>query len=289
MLAIRLMGGLGNQLFQIFTTIATAMDWGLPYCFPNAEQLIGGPYARYTYWKTFLHKLKPYTVQASMIYDPSVVISEKQFQYSPINLNSLKTADPLVVLQGYFQSYLYFENRRDTIFDLIELNSAKTYVSKKHGLANMEDTVSLHIRMGDYKKFPHIYPILDKEYYARAIRYIYVRKHRHAHTKGPMRVLVFCEDADKIDALLLITEIAQELSACGEIKFERCPDGLNDWEQMILMSLCGHNIIANSSFSWWGAYFNTTIDKIVCYPAKWFKPEVNSNTSTMCPITWNKM
>ena len=52
--------------------------------------------------------------------------------------------------------------------------------------------------------------------------------------------------------------------------FIKLENGLSDWEEMLAMSLCKYNIIANSSFSWWGAYFNENKEKIVCYPSVWF-------------------
>jgi hypothetical protein len=56
------------------------------------------------------------------------------------------------------------------------------------------------------------------------------------------------------------------------------------------MSCCDHNIIANSSYSWWAAYFNNNSNKIVCYPDKWFGPQLsNHDTKDLCPTTWNKI
>ena len=71
--------------------------------------------------------------------------------------------------------------------------------------------------------------------------------------------------------------------------FERGDNTLADWEQMLYMSLCSHNIIANSSFSWWGAGFNSNKEKIVCYPSVWFGPTIGHNTSDLCPSVWNKI
>ena len=70
-----------------------------------------------------------------------------------------------------------------------------------------------------------------------------------------------------------------------EIKFIKVSSDLQDWEQMLLMSVCQHNIIANSTFCLWSAYMNKNVNKIVCYPEKWFvKPR---NITGMFPDKWN--
>ena len=58
---------------------------------------------------------------------------------------------------------------------------------------------------------------------------------------------------------------------------------------MLYMSLCSHNIIANSSFSWWGAYFNTNLERRVLYPETWFGPTANIDTNDLCPSDWVKI
>ena len=76
-----------------------------------------------------------------------------------------------------------------------------------------------------------------------------------------------------------------------DVEFIRCPQAVSqDWQQMLVMSCCHHNIIANSSFSWWGAYLNKNIRKIVCYPSKWFGPKTqHHDTSDLCPEEWTKI
>lgn len=72
--------------------------------------------------------------------------------------------------------------------------------------------------------------------------------------------------------------------------FLEAPCGLEDWEEMLLMNCCKDNIIANSSFSWWGAYLNDNINKIVCYPSVWFGPAAgHMDTKDLCPDSWNKI
>ena len=72
-----------------------------------------------------------------------------------------------------------------------------------------------------------------------------------------------------------------------QLTFIKASDEKEDWEQMLMMSCCEHNIIANSSFSWWGAYFNGNEDKIVCYPNVWFGPKLaNKDTGDLCPNSW---
>ena len=66
-----------------------------------------------------------------------------------------------------------------------------------------------------------------------------------------------------------------------------CDYNIPDYEQLLLMSLCSHNIIANSTFSWWGAYFNKNSNKIVCYPSIWVG--ITDNTSDLFPKAWTKI
>ena len=74
------------------------------------------------------------------------------------------------------------------------------------------------------------------------------------------------------------------------IRFIKVSDEIPDWKQLLIMSNCDHNIIANSTFSWWGAYFNLKTDKIICYPSIWFGNNLQQhNINDMCPTFWTRI
>ena len=99
-----------------------------------------------------------------------------------------------------------------------------------------------------------------------------------------IKVLYFCEDYD-IAAVIDIIKQLKEVYPL--IEFIRAPSDLEDWQQLLMMSCCQHNIIANSTFSWWGAYFNSNPEKIVCSPAEWFGPKINIKMDDLLPKEWN--
>jgi hypothetical protein len=75
-----------------------------------------------------------------------------------------------------------------------------------------------------------------------------------------------------------------------DISFHKANDEMEDWEQLLLMSCSDHNIIANSTFSWWAAYMNLNPDKVVCYPSMWFGTANNHlNTKDLFPPQWTKI
>ena len=99
----------------------------------------------------------------------------------------------------------------------------------------------------------------------------------------PLNILFFCENVDYDDVIIMVNKLSLRFP---NYTFTRASNTLDDWEQLLLMSCCHHNIIANSSFSWWGAYFNSSVDKIVCYPSVWFGPAAKNDTRDLCPDEW---
>ena len=163
------------------------------------------------------------------------------------------------------------------------LNIQEQKISVIYSLGNivseLENTISVHFRLGDYKFLSHVYPILELSYYKKALNEI-IQK---TGMNSKFNVIYFCEDKDLIDVLKIVNSLKEQFDGCS---FIRCPEHLKDWEQLLLMSSCKHNIIANSTFSWWGAYLNTHENKIVCYPNTWFKEATGHNTEDLCPDDW---
>ena len=268
MITCNVVGGLGNQLFQIFTTISYSIDIKNPFAFSNMR--ISS--RRDLYWENLLLRLKPF-IRSS--FPPLVRVSEKEFSYNQIDEKLL--IDKNVCLYGYFQSYRYFERNFRSIYRLLDIDGYKHDIIMNTEL-NLDSVVSMHFRLGDYKSLSEFHPILTSEYYANALRHI---------PDDIKTVLYFCEEADHSEVMCTINLLMCEFPTYTFIK---ASSELVDWQQLILMSCCRHNIIANSSFSWWGAYLNSNVNKTVCYPAKWFGPGYNQhNTSDLCPNNWTRV
>lgn len=278
MITCNLVGGLGNQLFQIFTTLSYAIRIKERFRFLNSESVGAGiTKVRNTYWKNFLYKLNPFLIHE---FSKFVVIRETGFTFNDIisEINNNKITNINTCLYGYFQSYKYFQNNFEIIYRLLDIQKQKETVIKSYNILNLENTVSMHFRIGDYKLFPTIYPIMSYEYYEKALSYIQENNFIF------LRILFFCEDEDLEDVNIIIEKLKKKFP---DNFFNRASSSLKDWEQMLLMSCCKHNIIANSSFSWWGAYLNSNPGKIVCYPETWFVN--NTDTKDLCPLEWIKI
>ena len=283
MVSCQLMGGLGNQLFQIFTTMAYGIRNKRKFIFPYSETLNTG-ISRNTYWDNFLSMLKPITTfntkhgVTNNDFNRFQRLREFSFNYHFIpNL-----PDHLVLFTGYYQSYKYFENEKPTIFSMIRLNQQQEAIKNEIDLLNDEDhKISMHFRLGDYKNIQHMHPLMKYEYYERAIE-------RILETRGDkkIKVLYFCEKIDNDEVNAHILKLKEKFPFLLFIKID---DELPDWKQMLVMSCCHDNIIANSTFSWWGAYFNQHSDKLVCFPSGWFGPAATHDVSDLFPIKWIKI
>jgi len=283
MITCNLMGGLGNQIFQIFATISYAIKSRNKFIFLNLKTLgEGSTTVRYTFWETFFSNIKPFLM--TELPQPIQVIRENGFQYNELPVSEMENKN--VMIYGYFQSYKYFQENYSIIYKLLNIDRMKEVLLSNMNLTSpecldLENTVSMHFRIGDYKKIQHVHPLTTYDYYERSLNCV--------SSTNPYRefnILYFCEDSDIDDVLTIINKLIDKFPMYN---FTRGFNSLEDWQQMLLMSCCHHNIIANSSFSWWSAYLNSNKDKIVCYPSVWFGNTVNIDTSDLCPHDWTKI
>lgn len=282
MLSIKLMGGLGNQLFQIYTLMACSMEYNRNYIIEKKDHFPATFVIRGSYWDNIFLKLKN-NLTLNPINDFKL-LREKSFEYNkiiPFNDNTM--------LSGYYQSYKYFDKYTNEIFNKLDLESHRVQVMEK--FKNLIDknlldkksidftnTVSIHFRFGDYVKLPDIHPVMNATYFINAMNQI-------IKINKDVEILYFCEESDIKLVLPIINKIQTNYK---NIKITKVDSEMKDWEQLILMSLCKYNIIGNSSFSWWGAYLNSNPNKVVCYPDKWFGRKHLKNVSDLCPPEWIK-
>jgi hypothetical protein len=276
MITCVLKGGLGNQLFQIFAIIAYGIRNNHPFLFKYDTHVNIGAKRR-LYWNDFLVSLKNMTTfnkyygvtNEDLEQFPTVYLSHHHYQIMPMILDGEN-----VKFDSYFQSYLYFEEEKTQIFSLIRLESQLQIVKNNYPeLLNDRYTISMHFRLGDYKHLQDHHNILPFEYYKKSIDHI-VSELRWRTNKKKVRILYFCEEEDR-DTVLQMVVCLEPLYP--NIEFMNVKSELDDWQQMLLMACCNSNIMANSSFSWWGAYLNQNDEKMVCYPSIWFGPQLRHN------------
>jgi hypothetical protein len=133
--------------------------------------------------------------------------------------------------------------------------------------------------------------IKGPDYYAHALRFLENDLKNRGENITDYNILCFYQQQDEyyIHEYMKILQNLHDTSPM--YNFVSVPYDIPDWEQMLLMSLCQHFVIANSTFSWFGAYFSESADKIVYYPKVWFGPALvnKHDIKDLCPPTWNSI
>ena len=195
-------------------------------------------------------------------------IVEPHFHYWP----GIKNISSDCYLRGYWQSEQYFQDVVPVIRS--DFTFKKPLKGKNAELARQimkVNAVSLHVRRGDYVSDPKTRVTLklcSLDYYRSAIQFISDR------VKEPY-FFIFSDDISWVRNHLKVN------FACSYVDNNHGAESYND---IHLMSLCRHHVIANSSFSWWGAWLNSYQDKIVVAPKKWFNND--NNTQDLFPAGW---
>ena len=276
-------GGLGNQLFQIYTTTAYAFSHKQSVVFPYQTEMYGGYTPRSAYWDTFLAPLRRFTTTAYADLCDLPVIKCPQHHYVAIPDPPLTALT--VRLDGYFQSHKYFAGTdgERLLTRMLRITDRIQAIKDVYDLSGTYN-VSMHFRLGDYKQLADYHTVLEDDYYIAALEQVLLRLPNIADKS--VRVYYVCEYEDREEVLGRVAQMQQQFK--GRAEFMPLPAGLvADWAQMMFMSACDANIIANSSFSWWGAYWNPSPHKIVCYPRRWFGPALaNHDVRDMFPEDW---
>lgn len=249
-------GQLGNQCFQIAAAVSLALDHGTDVCFPELRTSpnngIPDNYA-HVFWRLNGEPLEP---PSGPIYE------EKEFPYVPIPY------EPNLCLKGYFQSEKYFRHHKQEIQELFAPSPEITrYLQEKYGdLLSSPHVVALHIRT---------YVKDDPRHRGFCLNGLsYIKK----------AIALFPEST-------LFLVFSDHMSWCKK-KLKEIDrsfvfiEGQPHYYDFYLMSMCPHQIISNSSFSWWAAYLNPNPHKIVVAPKRWFQPITGLDTRDIAPPEW---
>ncbi|WP_184544961.1 alpha-1,2-fucosyltransferase [Mucilaginibacter sp. FT3.2] len=288
MIIVKLQGGLGNQMFQY--AAARSISGNSPVYFDTAflnshTQSTSTFTARNLELSVFnnipfleVAKFTKHLLEGKKTihrYLKRIFLPQGRFIYQTeknelIDLSKIKSS--LVYLDGYFQSEEYLKSISGQLlhdFKFPSLTGESKAIDDK--IAAADNAVSIHVRRGDYLK-PEInayHGLLSLSYYQAAQKKVEAQVVRPSY-------FIFSDDPEWCQA---------NLSFFGDNATIISKTGDNNWEDMYLMSRCRHHIIANSSYSWWGAWLNNNPQKIVIAPNNWF----TSVNTDIVPAQWTKI
>jgi Glycosyl transferase family 11. len=293
MVIVQIIGGLGNQMFQYAAGRALALDRGIPLkldisgfasyrlhqgfelqrIFNAPIQIAAEPDIRNMLSLQSSPRIRRVLQRNSMAaLRRKQLVVEPHFQYWP---GIIHTPQYCYII-GFWQSDRYFSEVTEQIREDFSFRSVMSVQNSE--LAEQIkslNAVSLHVRRGDYANNPKAmatHGVCDLDYYLRAIQNIAMQV-RNPH------FFVFSDDIEWVRRNLQIDFPRQYVSQ---------NQGAESYNDMRLMSLCRHHIIANSSFSWWGAWLSHHHDKRVIAPAKWFA-DASVNTNDVAPEGWIRL
>ena len=295
MIIVKLLGGLGNQMFQYAAArrLAEFHHTVLKLDVTELEDRVYKENFTYRYYSLNVFNIKEHIAQPHEIasyqkkhqgiiakalnkvkqkLDTHFIIREKHFHFDENFLHALDNS----YIDGYWQSEKYFKPIEEII------RKEFTFQNEPEGKNNelsqlISDTcsVSIHVRRGDYvtnKVIRQFHGVCSIDYYKEAVAQI-------AQNLTNPHFFLFSDDTDWVKKNIIFNHPTIYVDHNKAVKH---------YKDMHLMSLCKHNIIANSAFSWWGAWINTNKDKIVIAPKKWFN-DASVNTQDLIPEQWIRM
>jgi hypothetical protein len=272
---VKVLGGLGNQMFQYsfykslqerFNTIKVDLSEFKNYQLHNSYEL-GRIFNISVEESTFLSNLLIGSANRDLISRVTKKLIGLRSSY--YEQSSPSVFDPNIYtnlancyLDGYWQNERYFKNieqqiRKDFAFPKLKDSKNQRLLEK----VSQGISVSIHVRRGDYVDHPLLGNICTEEYYQLAVNYF-------SEQYDGVKYIVFSNDQ---------TWCKNNLNIKGTSTYVDWNVQEDSFKDMQLMSYCTHNIVANSSFSWWGAWLNSNMDKKVIAPKRWFNTSHNIN------------
>ena len=253
-----LMGGLGNQMFQISKALSEGYENGIEVVFrPSAFIPMHGNQPT-KYLENIYRDLTFKEINENL-----ERVSEPSWSFNKTNIFYYKSIE----FYGYYQSSKNFKNHEEKIKEIFK--PTKEFIKKIKSLYPeifYKNSISIHVRRGDYLSISEILPVIDKTYIDECLKQI--GKYSN--------IFIFSNDKDW----------------CKEnLKYDNVTvvENLDDYEELWAISLCNHNIMSNSSFSWWGSYLNKNINKKIYCPSVWFGPKGEKNYQDIYEDKWIKI
>lgn len=251
-----LMGGLGNQMFQISHAISQSWKHGVNYSFRPNSFIPSEGFQPIKYLDNIFRKIVFENTNQKFFR-----IYENSWNYSEIT----PSFDKSIEFYGYFQSsrnFLGYDNDIKNLFQPTKVFMEKI-LQKYPALLNNNST-SIHIRRGDYLNSPNVHPTVDDSYI----------NHCLSMVDNSKEIFIFSNDKKWV---------IQNLNIQNSILV----DDLNDYEELWMMSLCKNMILSNSSFSWWSAFLNQNINCNIFAPSLWFGPQGPNPHNNIYEKNWN--
>lgn len=264
MLYSQLLGGLGNCLFITATLYSLSIDKKLPYCVSNNTQSCTKRKEEEEWLRTILKSVPKVGKRPKQV---KTMYREKSMRYKhfPKKVGSTQ-------LHGYFQSDKYFSKNKSKVISLFTEYKKEIQFDLDKKFPSGKETISIHVRRADYLRLQHAHVVQPEQYYEDALKAMSNKlgyKNDIEQMNKDYRFVIFSDDIEWCQ-----TE-SKTFSKLKDVHFMGRNSAIED---MYLMSMCDHHIIANSTFSWWGSYLNEKKNVTVVAPKAWFalgykKPE----------------
>ncbi|WP_336175308.1 alpha-1,2-fucosyltransferase [Acinetobacter ursingii] len=279
---VKIIGGLGNQMFQYATAYALArkrneeliLDLSLALNYDVHPLRINQLQCHYGKFENKAPEYEKYVFSTKI---PSLLKKYIFFrcyieQSLKFNKNLLQETGQKKLV-GYFQCEQYFKEYRDDLLEEFKpkesFSELQTHIKK---MIELDSSCSMHIRRGDYFTNPEataFHGMCNNEYFMKALKYLEKKQKIDKNTK----IFIFSDD---------IEWCKENIDIDYDTYFVPADDKRSEMD-MWLMSYCQHNVISNSTFSWWGAWLNQNPNKCIIAPKNWFR---NGEPNSIVPDLW---